>query len=91
MLCSVSALSLRVVSQPKIFILSHKLWRPGIREIKAYGLKPSSRDQQSWLEKQPFSKNVGFAPRNVNQQSWVNVNTKVDIDIDVNLDSILTK
>ena len=62
---------------------------------KAYAysnsLKPSLRDQQNWLEKQPYSKNVEFAPRNVNQESWINLNTKVNIDIDVNLDSILTQ
>ena len=28
--------------------------------------------------------NIGFAPRNINRQSWINVNTKVSIDIDIN-------
>ena len=55
-------------------------------EIKVFGLKLSQRDQKNGLGKQSFSNNVGFAPINVNQQSWINVNTKVDIDVEVNLD-----
>ena len=40
------------------------------------------------LEKQPFSNNVGFAPVNINQQSWINVNTKIDLDVGVNLEGV---